>query len=76
MRTLELKDNELYLDGERLDNLTEFRIDFVAGDALHPHYCELYAKGIVKGVKTPKHSSRAHYIIEEQVELVGSLFWR
>ena len=72
MRKLELKDNELYLDGERLEHLTVFRIDFVAGDALHAHYCELYAKGIIEGAKTPKHSSQAHYIIEEQVVLVGS----
>ena len=74
MRTLELKDNELYLDGEQLKHLTEFRIDFVAGDAMHQHSCELYAKGIVEGAETPKHSLWAHYIIEEQVELVGSFF--
>ena len=74
MRTLELKNNGLYLDGEQLKHLTEFRIDFVAGDAMHQHSCELYAKGIVEGAETPKHSLWAYYIIEEQVELVGSFF--
>ena len=73
MRKLELKDNELYLDGEQLEYLTEFRIDFVAGDITNQHYCELYTKGIVEGVETPNHSPWSYYIIEEQVELVGSI---
>lgn len=73
MRKLELKDNELYLGGEQLECLTEFRIDFVAGDVRNQHFCELYAKGIIEGAETPNHSSWAHYIIEEQVELVGSI---
>ena len=74
MRTLELKDNKLYLDGEQLEHLTEFSIDFVAGDARNPHYCELRAKGVVEGAETPKHSPWAHYIIAEQVELGESFF--
>lgn len=73
MRTLELKDNELYLDGIRLSCITDLSIKYKANNINRLHYCQLKVKGIVLNENEPVndgYGDLAIYEIDEEVELV------
>ena len=75
MRTLELNNGALYLDGNKLRGLTEFSIDFEIRQDDGYRYCWLKAKGVVlhgSEIVYDGYGDFARYEIDEEVKLKDS----